>query len=123
MSLLSLPSSLRYYLYNGTTDMRKSYNGLAIVVRSELGCSPLNGDVFIFLNKHRNQVKLLLWEGDGFGIYQKRLEKGSFELPKQGADGPGMTLTHQQLHFILQGVDLKSVQFRKRYQCHKQQMV
>lgn len=123
MSLLSLPSSLRYYLYNGTTDMRKSYNGLTIVVRSELGCSPLNGDVFIFLNKHRNQVKLLLWEGDGFGIYQKRLEKGSFELPKQGADGPGMALTHQQLHFILQGVDLKSVQFRKRYQCHKQQML
>ncbi len=88
MSLLSLPSSLRYYLYNGTTDMGKSYNGLAIVVRSQLRCSPLNADVFIFLNKHRNQVKLLLWQADGLGIYQKRLEKGSFELPKQGADGP-----------------------------------
>lgn len=123
MSLLSLPSSLNYYLYNGATNMRKSYNGLTLVVRSELGRSPLNGDVFIFFNKHRNQVKLLLWEKDGFGIYQKRLEKGSFELPKQEADGPGMTLTHQQLHFILQGVDLKSVRFRKRYQSYKQQTV
>lgn len=103
--------------------MRNSYNGLTIVVRSELGRSPLSGDVFIFFNKHRNQVKLLLWEKDGFGIYQKRLEKGSFELPQQEADGPGMTLTHQQLHFILQGVDLKSVRFRKRYQSHKQQTV
>lgn len=123
MSLLSLHSSLRYYLYNGNTDMRKSYNGLTIVVRSELGRSPLNGDVFIFFNKHCNQVKLLLWEGDGFGIYQKRLEKGRFELPQQGADNPGMILTHQQLHFILQGIDLESVRFRKRYQSNKQQMV
>ncbi len=122
MSLLSLPSSLRYYLYNGTTDIRRSYNGLTMVVRSELGRSALNGDVFIFFNKHRNQAKLLLWEGDGFGICQKRLEKGSFELPRHGEDGPGMTLTHQQLHFILQGVDLKSVRFRKRYQSHKRQM-
>lgn len=123
MSLLSLPSSLHYYLYNSTTDMRKSYNGLTIVVRTELGRSPLNGDVFIFFNKHRNQVKLLLWEGDGFGIYQKRLEKGSFELPKQQVNDPAPMLTHQQLHFILQGVDLKSVRFRKRYQSHKPQMV
>ncbi len=123
MSLLNLSTSLRYYLYNGATDFRKSYNGLTIVVRSELGRSPLNGDVFIFFNKHRNQVKLLLWEQDGFGIYQKRLEKGSFELPTQEADGPGMTLTHQQLHFILQGVDLKSVRFRKRYQSHMQQRI
>src|SRR5215210_1927762 len=116
MSILSLPSSLRYYLYNGTTDMRKSYNGLTILVRTELGRNPLNGDVFIFFNKHHNQLKLLLWEGDGFGIYQKRLEKGNFELPKQGSDGPGMPLTHQQLLFILQGIDLQSVRLRKRYQ-------
>jgi len=123
MSLLSLPSSLRYYLYNGTTDMRKSYNGLTILVRTELGRNPLNGDVFIFFNKHHNQLKLLLWEGDGFGIYQKRLEKGNFELPKPGSDDPGMALTHQQLLLILQGIDLKSVRFRKRYQSRQQQGV
>src|SRR5215210_938660 len=111
MSLLSLPSSLRYYLYNGAPDFRKTFNGLTV-----LGRNPLNGDVFIFFNKHRNQLKMLLWEGDGFGIYQKRLEKGTFELPKQGSDGPGMPLTHQQLLFILQGIDLQSVRLRKRYQ-------
>jgi len=123
MSLLSLPSSLRYYLYNGATDMRRTFNGLTVLVRTELGRSPLNGDVFIFFNKHRNQLKMLLWEGDGFGIYQKRLEKGTFELPKQGSDSPGMPLTHQQLLFILQGIDLQSVRFRKRYQTQQQKVV
>ena len=74
MSLLHLSASRNYYLYNGKTDMRRTFNGLTAIVRGELGRSPLSGDVFIFFNRQRTQVKLLLWMPEGFEIYQKRLE-------------------------------------------------
>jgi transposase len=61
--------------------MKKTFNGLCALIRSELGSDPLSGDVFIFFNRHRNQTKLILWEHDGFGIFHKRLERGTYELP------------------------------------------
>jgi hypothetical protein len=72
--------------------------------------------VFIFLNRQRTQVKLLLWMPEGFEIYQKRLERGTFELPVTQGDASGRPIAWQDLQFILQGVDLKSIRFRKRYQ-------
>ena len=74
----------------------------------------LSGSVFIFLNKKHNQVKLLLWEGDGFALYHKRLEEGTYELPVEEDKNE----SNQQLQLILQGISLKSVRRRKRYQ-HK----
>lgn len=115
MSLLHLSASRNYYLYNGKTDMRRTFNGLTAIVRGELGRSPLSGDVFIFFNRQRTQVKLLLWMPEGFEIYQKRLEQGSFELPTQPEEAPGRPIAWQDLQFILQGIELKSVRFRKRY--------
>jgi transposase len=70
--MLALTSSLRYFLYREVTDMRKGFDGLSGVVRQALGKDPLNGEVFIFLNKRRNQIKLLVWEHDGFSIYHKK---------------------------------------------------
>jgi len=70
--------------------MRKSFDGLTGIVQNELKADPLGGAIFIFLNRRRNQVKLLLWEGDGFSLYHKRLEKGSYELPAVGVKIPGM---------------------------------
>ncbi len=64
--------------------MRKSFDGLSGIVQNELKEDPLSGAIFIFLNRRRNQVKLLLWEGDGVSLYHKRLEKGSYELPMPG---------------------------------------
>lgn len=116
MSLLNLSASRNYYLYNGKTDMRRTFNGLSAIIRGELERSPLSGDVFIFFNRHRNQVKLLVWMHEGFEIYHKRLEKGTFELPVQQEEAPGRPIPWQDLQFILQGVELKSVRFRKRYQ-------
>ncbi|MGH7239061.1 MAG: IS66 family insertion sequence element accessory protein TnpB [Candidatus Saccharimonadales bacterium] len=116
MSLLHLSASRNYYLYNGKTDMRRTFNGLTAIVRGELGYNPLSGDVFIFFNRQRTQVKLLLWMVEGFEIYQKRLERGTFELPVQQEEATGRPIPWQDLQFILQGVELGSVRFRKRYQ-------
>lgn len=76
----------------------------------------LGGPVFIFINKKHNQVKLLLWEGDGLAIYYKRLEKGTYEVPAMTGHGKDISISHEALQHILQGVSLASVRKRKRYQ-------
>ena len=98
--------------------MRRGFNGLSALIRAELGHDPLSGTVFIFFNRQRNHVKLLLFEGDGFGIFHKRLEKGTFELPTTTAESQDGIIDWHELQFILQGVDLTSIRFRKRY--HRQ---
>lgn len=103
-----------YFLYTGKTDMRKGIDSLSGIVSNELKKNPLTGDLFIFMNARRNQLKMLHWQGDGFALYYKRLEKGSYELPL--ADGLNyMPLTSERLLYILQGVVLKSVELRARY--------
>lgn len=114
--MLHLSSSCRYYLYTGNTDMRKGLDSLSGLVTTQLAMSALSGAVFIFFNKKHNQVKLLLWEGDGFAMYYKRLEKGTYELPAIQDNKSSALMTAQQLQLILQGISLKSVRRRKRYQ-------
>lgn len=111
-----MSSARKYYIYNGNLDMRKTFNGITGAIRGELGRDPLSGDVFIFFNRNRTQTKLLLWEGEGYAIYNKRLEKGTFELPSGQQGQPCGPIGWQDLQFILQGVDLGSIKFRKRYQ-------
>lgn len=91
--------------------MRKGFDGLSGLVREGLQKDPLSGDVFIFFNKRRTQVKLLLWEKDGFSIYHKRLERGTYELPTSSP----VELRSDELMLILQGISLKSVRRRKRF--------
>jgi transposase len=91
--------------------MRKGFDGLSGLVREGLEKDPLSGDVFIFFNKRRTQVKLLLWERDGFSIYQTRLERGTYELPVHAST----ELRSDELMLILQGISLKSVRRRKRF--------
>ena len=112
--LLSYSSAYRYYLYRGVA-MRKSFDGLSGIVRNELQKDPLRGEVFIFINKRRNQVKLLLWEGDGFSLYYKRLEKGTYELPVWNGHTACVELGSDGLMLILKGISLKSVRRRKRF--------
>ena len=94
--------------------MRKGYDGLSGVVLNEFKMSPLSGDVFIFLSKQRNKIKLLHWQNDGFVIFSKRLEKGTFELPKDNS----IEITAHQLQFILDGIYLSSIKKRMRYKHH-----
>lgn len=76
--MFTLSSAQKYFLYREYCDARKSFDGLSGLVRNHLGKDPANGDVFIFLNKRRNLIKLLHYESGGFVIYYKRLEKGTF---------------------------------------------
>ncbi|RYY83802.1 MAG: transposase [Chitinophagaceae bacterium] len=111
--MLHLSPSCTYYLYAGNADMRKSFDGLCGLIKSQMALDALSGSVFIFMNRRRSQVKLLLWEGDGFSIYYKRLEKGTFELPAPG-DTATLSLDARQLQFILQGVSLRKIVYRPR---------
>jgi transposase len=112
--MLHLSSSCNYYLYTGHADMRKSFDGLCGIIKSQLLLDALGGSIFIFMNRRRTQVKLLLWEGDGFSIYYKRLEKGTYELPAISSSSSTLQLDARQLQFILQGVSLKKVVYRPR---------
>jgi hypothetical protein len=89
--------------------MRKSFGGL---VRSGMKRDPLSGDLFVFVNRRRTHVKLLVWDRSGFVFYYKRLERGTFELPAEPAAG---ALSWPALMLILEVVSLKSVHYRKRY--------
>ena len=114
--IISFSLRYRYYLYDGKTDMRKGYDGLSGLVREEFRQDPLSGDVFIFLNRYRNRIKLLQWQEDGFVIYCKRLEKGTFELPKSTSNHASMVITSSQIQYIMEGVMLTSIKKRLRYQ-------
>jgi transposase len=112
--MLALSDSSRYFLYRPPADMRKSFYSLAALVREQMQGDPLSGDIFIFLNRRRNQIKLLRWERDGFALYTKRLEEGTYELPIQINEG-SLGIIHQELLLILQGIYLQQVRYRKRY--------
>lgn len=104
-----------YYLYSRTVDMRKGIDSLVGIVYNELDKSPLSGDLFIFINRKRRQIKMLHWQGDGFAVFYKRLEKGTYEFPSLTHHSSTILISAEQLIFILQGVSLKSVKKRTRY--------
>jgi transposase len=95
--------------------MRKNFDGLSGIVQNQFTHNPLSGDVFIFINKRCNQVKLLHWQGDGYAIYYKRLEKGTYELPQLTHESSLVKLKAQDLLLIIEGISLLSVQKRTRY--------
>lgn len=109
--MLSVSSSTRYFLYQQPCDMRCGIYSLAGLVTNSLKQNPMSGDVFIFIGKAGNQIRLLQWDRDGYALYIKRLERGTFERPTGGK----LQLSPQELMLILQGIRLKSVQHRKRY--------
>lgn len=111
--MLHLSASVQYYFYNQPVDMRKGFDSLSGLIQQHMQLNVLNGGIFIFINKKRNQVKLLLWEGDGLSLYYKRLERGTYECPHT-SDGFGLSAT--QLQLILQGIQLKSIKMKNRYQ-------
>lgn len=112
--MLALNDGHRYFLYRHAADMRRSFYTLATMVQEQMKGNPLSGDIFIFLSRHRNQIKLLRWEKDGYAIYTKRLEAGTYELP-QSTDEVSFTVSYQQLILILEGISLKQIKYRKRY--------
>ena len=110
--MFSLGSSHRYYLYRGHCDMRKSFDGLCGIVTLELGRSPTGGEVFVFLNRSRDRVKLLQWDRDGFWLHYKRLEQGTFKLDVK-ADAPRCEIDRVHLAMLIEGIDLKKQKIRQ----------
>ena len=108
--MVSFGSNLRYYVYEGDVDMRKSFDALQGLVINGFGRNGLDGGVYIFFNRRRTQVKMLVWDRSGFVIYYKRLERGSFERHQSG------TISWSDLQMLLEGIRLESVQRRKRYE-------
>ena len=117
-SLLALTDSRRYHLYRKETDMRKSFDSLCGIINNELDKNVMAGDVFIFINKLRTHLKLLVWESGGFSLFYRRLEQGTFELPAFDHDCRSMAVSADQLNFILKGISLAAIKYRSRYQHH-----
>jgi transposase len=111
--VLSVPAKVRIFLCRSAIDMRKGFDGLHGVVLEVLRQDPLSGDLFVFLNKRRDRVKLLIWEGDGMLIVYKRLERGTFAPP--AGNGDSVTLSSAQLSLLLGGIDLAQMRQRPRY--------
>jgi transposase len=111
--LLSLPAAVRIWLATKPTDLRKSFDTLAELVRQQLGGDPLSGQLFVFRNKRADRLKLLYWDEDGFVIVYKRLEVGSFRFPT--ATTAGLEVRAADLQMLLDGIDLDSVKRSRRY--------
>ena len=116
MITLRLPT--RLFLCLTPTDMRKSFDGLAALVASTMAADPLAGDLFVFKGKRGDRIKLLYFDGDGYALWYKRLEQGTFVFPNAAATQgqAGLSIRAADLVMLLDGVDLSSVKRMKRYQ-------
>ena len=115
--MLSLSPSVRILLCLTPVDCRKSFDGLAALVRQALGDDPLTGHWFVFRNRRGDRLKILAWEQDGWAIWYKRLEEGVFRFPEaRDATNPRREIRAAELAMLLDGVVLEKVQRRPRYQ-------
>ena len=114
--LPQLSAAVRVFLCTRPTGMRKGFDGLSGLVQECFGQDLLTGHLFLFLNRRRDRLKILYFDRDGLAIWYKRLESGSFEMPRT-AEGDGLELQPAQLAMILSGIDMRSARQRKRFQC------
>ena len=98
----------RVYIYREPVDMRKAIDGLSTLVATELGRNPADRCLYVFTNRGRDKIKLLIWHLNGYWLLYKRLEKQRFKWPNW-FDGDTMTLTHEQLDYLLDGYDLNGM--------------
>ncbi len=99
----------RIYLCTSPTDMRKGFDTLAVLVREFLGHDPLSGHLFLFISRRKDRLKILYWDADGFVLWYKRLEQGTFRRPHAATDAGGVELKASELAMLLEGIDLKSI--------------
>ena len=113
--MFTISSSNRFHLYVQPTDMRKSFDGLSFLVEEFSTSTPVSGDVFVFINRRRDKVKLLHWQGASFTLYYKRLEEGTFEMPVYDSEGYSIELSYTQMVMLIDGLTIKNIKKRKRY--------
>jgi len=115
--MIHLPASVRVYLCLTACDMRKSFDSLHQLVREHLKLDAFAGHLFVFTSRRRDRLKILYWERDGFAIWSKRLEEGTYAMPLAESTEEGrQEITAQELGALLSGIDLSQAKRRKRYQ-------
>ena len=115
--MIHLPASVRVYLCLTPCDMRKSFDSLHALVREHLDLNPFAGHLFVFTSRRKDRVKILYWDRDGFALWSKRLEEGTYAVPfDDGCAERGREITASELGALLSGIDLSTANRRKRYQ-------
>jgi transposase len=109
--MFALTAAQRFFLYSQVVDMRKSFDALSGIVTGQMNKDVLSGDVYIFIGKSRDKIKLLVWEKAGFVLYYKRLEAGTFHLPKPTQ----LSLSYSELCLLIEGVEVEVKHRHKRY--------
>ncbi len=112
--MFGLSEGMRFYVCQRYVSMSLGINGLYRLVSQEMQLPPLSGAVFIFFSRNRQTVKILRWDADGFILYQKRLERGTFELPLFKPGQAACQMSYKTLSAIMGGISLRSLRYRKR---------
>lgn len=113
--MLSIAAGTRIFFAAGATDMRKGFDGLQGIISGVLEQDPLSGHLFLFINRRRDKLKILYWDGDGLAIWYKRLEQGTFQVPEVDGEQTTVTISSEELTMLLRGIDYQNVRRRKRY--------
>jgi transposase len=113
--VLTISPAVRIYVATGATDLRRSIDGLATVVRERFELDPLSGHLFLFRNRRGDRIKILAWDAGGFWVLYKRLERGTFAWPTEDDDGP-VVIRSGDLLLLLSGVDLAHTRRRRWYE-------
>lgn len=116
--MLKLTESVNVYLACGSTDMRKSIDGLAAIVQESFKLSPFSNALYVFCNKGRNKLKILQWEHNGFWLHYRRLEKGKFKWPKENNPSPAL-IGRRELNWLLDGLSIEQTQAHKEVHFEK----
>jgi len=106
---------VRVFLCTSPTDMRKGFDTLAALVRDGLRYDPMSGHLFLFVGRRRDRIKILYWDRDGYALWYKRLEKGTFRMPVARPEASSVELKASELAMLLEGIDLRSIKRRKRF--------
>jgi transposase len=114
--VIHLPASVRVYLCTSPCDMRRSFDGLHALVTDAMQLNAFEGHLFVFGNRRRDRVKILYWDRDGFAVWAKRLEEGTYAMPFEDGGESRREIMAQELGAILSGIDLSQARRRKRYQ-------
>ena len=115
--MILLPRAVRVYVATEPVNMRRSFDGLMAEVRSALALDPLSGHVFAFINRRRNQVKLLMWTRGGFTILHKRLEAGTFTfVDRLRSDAKSVEVDVHELSMLLEGIDVQRSRMAPRWE-------
>jgi transposase len=113
--MIHLPASVRVYLCLSPTDMRRSFDGLHALVRDHLQLDAFAGHLYIFSHRRKDRLKVLYWDLDGFAVWAKRLEAGSFAIPTGEPGSTQIEITTEELGALLSGIDMEQVTRHKRY--------